>query len=219
MGLKLPSGVCIPECQRKLSTFAEQEYELYNGVAVPMDSTLTIHDILLSVMVNSRLDGGRAASVWQNRARMEQALAVIPASASLLDAEQEIPWEALERLFDAARVRGAGLAVASKILHKKRPALIPMLDNVVLGYYRSSYPHGWKGLGPGGTAVKAMKHLREDLLAVKPEIDTLCSRLAENGWRMTQVRALEALVWMQLEPRGYYREGIPHKGEPHHDDP
>ena len=68
----------------------------------------------------------------------------------MADATSSIPWIPLTRLFGAfADIRGVGYSKMTKALHKKRPALIPMLDSVVEAYLtrddlppRSSAPFG-----------------------------------------------------------------------------
>ena len=50
-------------------------------------------------------------------------------------AARSIPWAPLARLFGGfAGIRGVGFSKMTKALHKKRPALIPMLDSVVQAY-------------------------------------------------------------------------------------
>ena len=56
MELHLPNGYVIPFADRKLVRFMESEYALYDGIDVPQDSPISLFDILLSIMMNSRLD-------------------------------------------------------------------------------------------------------------------------------------------------------------------
>jgi len=53
----------------------------------------------------------------------------------LADATSSIPWIALTRLFEAFDdIPGVGFSKMTKALHRKRPALVPMLDSVVQAY-------------------------------------------------------------------------------------
>ena len=66
---------------------------------------------------------------------VERALGEIHPDASLTAASRAVPWPALTRLFEAfGDIRGVGLSKTTKALHKKRPALIPILDSVVQDY-------------------------------------------------------------------------------------
>ncbi len=55
------------------------EYELYDGVPILQDSTLSLLDILLSILMNSRLDtADKVKSIWEGRKPVEDALNCIP---------------------------------------------------------------------------------------------------------------------------------------------
>jgi hypothetical protein len=204
--LTLQSGLTIQDPLGKVRRFCDGEYALYDAVEVARDSTLTVHDILLSVAVNSGVDAKALNSIWHGRRRLEQHLALIEPELDLADADAQIPWDTIARMFEEFdHIRHAKLAVGSKILHKKRPALIPMMDEVVRRYYESAHPDfrwSWK-CGP--LAGQLMRHFREDLLAARSHLEVLASSLAAEGHRLTPVRLLEMLIWTEKEPRGYYR--------------
>jgi hypothetical protein len=204
--LTLRSGLVIGDPLGKVTRFCEGEYALYDAVESPRDNTLTVHDILLSVAVNSRLDAKGLSSVHKEKWRVEQHLRLLPATLSLADPSAEIPWDTVVEMFgEFEHIRHAKLAIASKILHKKRPALIPMMDDVIRTYYEQAYPDfGWSPkCGP--LSGQMMHHFREDLLAARPQLEELASVLEAKGHRLTLVRLLEMLVWIETEPRGYYR--------------
>lgn len=204
--LYLRDGRSIANPLERLRRFCGSEYALYDAVDTPQDSTLTIHDILLSVAVNSRLDAKGLSSIWQARARVEQHLRLISPTISLTDPESHIPWHAILAMFEEfEHIKYAKLAVASKILHKKRPALIPIMDDIVRRYYQQAYPDlawSWK-CGP--LSGQLMRHARGDLLAARPQLEVLASALQTDSRPLTLVRLLEVLIWMEAEPKGYYR--------------
>jgi len=150
----------------------------------------------------------KIASVWldrQYKPAAEKALGQIPPDASLLD--DNIPWESITELFDQfCSIKFVKIAVATKILHKKRPALIPMIDSVVNGFFKNEQPDFHCSKTPGDHIIRNMKYFRERLLACHDEIETLCDQVAAAGFPITPVRALEVLIWMALEPNGYYRQ-------------
>ena len=196
--LHLPSGLAIERPLAKLLAFAQEEYATYDGVATALDSTITIHDITLSVMMNSWLMATGGRSVYGARERIGRALERIPPHTSLLDDHAAIPWDAVRELFNEFEtVKGAKLAVATKILHKKRPQLLPMFDRQVLDHYRQAYPNARWQLTMGPLAVQAMERFREDLLAVAGPLTHLRADLAQAGFPLTPVRLLEALIWIE----------------------
>ncbi len=100
---------------------------------------------------------------------------------------------------------------ATKVLHRKRRSLIPMLDTVVLRHYLSAPEH--KALLAGteskaraaDVAMGAVSLFRKDLLEARRELETLQGRLEGAGFPLSAVRVLELLVWTQTEPAGGYR--------------
>lgn len=206
--VQLLSGLTIRNPFAKLLAFAEEEYATYDGVETPLDCTITIHDITLSVMMNSWLMATGGRSVYRARERIGRALERIAPEASLLDDHEAIPWEAIHALFDEFEtISGAKLAVATKILHKKRPQLIPIFDSVLFSHHEQTYPD-LRGLKMGPVAVRAMEVFRDDLLAVRERIGALASDLAERGFPLTPVRVLEALVWIECSRTEPYYSAI-----------
>jgi hypothetical protein len=51
----------------------------------------------------------------------------------------------------------------------------------------------------------ALAAFREDVRAGTEPLGYMCRTLRLEGFRVTSLRALELLVWTEVEPRGYYR--------------
>jgi len=204
----LASRLAILEPAGKLSRFCEGEYALYDAANVSHDNQLTVHDILLSVAVNSRLDAKGLSSIWREKWRVEQHLGLLPPTLDLADPHAEIPWETIVRVFtEFEHIRHAKLAVASKILHKKRPSLIPMMDDVIRRYYQQAYPEfAWSRMC-GPLSGQLMHHFRDDLLAARPQLETLAAYLHADGYQLTLVRLLEMLIWIERDPKRRYHDG------------
>jgi hypothetical protein len=204
--LHLRDGRSVEDPLGKLRRFCQSEYALYDAVEAQQDDTLTVHDILLSVAVNSGLDAKGLSSVWNGKWRVEQHLCLLPPALSLADPQAVIPWDTIVEMFEEfEHMRHAKLAVASKILHKKRPALIPIMDNVVRKYYEHAYTSFAWSPKCGPLSGQLMQHFRDDLLAARPQAEALSAAVQADGHRLTLVRVLEMLIWMETEPRGYYR--------------
>ena len=185
--------------------FAEGAWDLYDGVAVVPNSDLTVCDIILSVALNSQLDTrNKIWHVWQQKRAIEEALTRIPSTLSL--SAEQVPWEDLFYLFEAfCSAKYAKEAVATKVLHKKRPALIPIYDRVVGEYFRPHIDARVWQRGGAAFLIQYMQLFRQELLTHEHEIDRLCALAAEQGWLITPVRMLEVLIWIEYDPLASYR--------------
>jgi hypothetical protein len=196
--LNLPSGLLIEDVQTKLHGLSSRWYDLYDAVPVPRDSVLRPEGIALCIMMNSRMSGNTGLTVWERRAGIEAALQQIPPDADLT--ADNVPWYSIQALLDPFQsIPRAKLGIATKILHKKRPGLIPMLDTLLQGHYHRRLTTRAGTLG--GYGVNLMKLFREDLLAVLPEVSALCEVAAGQRKPITPVRMLDHLVWSQLAER------------------
>ena len=144
----------------------------------------------------ARISATEIAAVLERRGEIEGALREIHADASLADATGSIPWVPLTQLFDAfADIRGVGFSKMTKALHRKRPALIPMLDSVVQAYLTGDDP-GTRSSASFGKRATALVHgYKRDLdrnLSVLREIQR---ELGRRTYRVTEVRILDLLIW------------------------
>lgn len=195
----------VEDVEEKLARYlSDGGWELYDGVKTAQDCELTIGDMVLSVTLNSRLNTRRQVwQVWKGKLAVEEALTRISADASLED--EVIPWEELRNLFQAmCAIEDIAGAKATKILHKKRPRLIPIYDSILEEYCKKRIPR-WSSLSWADGLVEYMKVFRIDLLANRNNLHVLCDMMAARGWPITPVRAMEVLIWIEDEPNGEYR--------------
>ena len=210
--LRISDELTIERPATKLLRFLQAEWELYDGIPVARDDRIQLFDILLSIMMNSRLDtADKVRAIWNDRtkrAAAEQALGRIPPQASLLDGQ--VPWNDLADLFNSfCSIPYSRAAVGTKILHKKRPVLVPIIDSVMSGYFQSCQTVIPPNSAPVGDRLVAnMQCFREQLFGCRAEIASLCVFAEAQGFAITAVRALEILIWIEREPNGYYRHGI-----------
>ena len=131
-------------------------------------------------------------------------LAEIPEQADLLSFDLGVVRNLLH---EAVQVRQVLIPVATKVLHRKRRSLIPMLDSVVVRYYLPEGPFApfEDSRRAADAAVPVLTAFRKDLeTGLEPLVD-LCHALHQVGFVVTPLRVLELLVWTEVEPRGYYR--------------
>jgi hypothetical protein len=89
----------------------------------------------------------------------------------------------------------------TKALHRKRPALIPMLDSVVQGYLASDDPGEGSAGSFGERATALMRSYKRDLDRNRPALRGLRRELARRGHEATEVRILDLLIWSASVPR------------------
>lgn len=210
--LELPSGCVVERPYERLLAFCEGEYAYYDAIPSADPDRIDPIDVLVTVAMNSNVD--RAIKVHRVHQGMaencEPILATIPEDADLIGLDR---WSGplCELLYAAVQTRGVLIPVATKVLHRKRRSLIPMLDTVVLRHYLGGPEY--KALLPGteskpkaaNVAMEALSLFRLDLLASKREIEELQEQLAREGFPLMPVRILELLVWTEVEPVGAYR--------------
>ena len=97
---------------------------------------------------------------------------------------------ALTTAIDAMRVRRVGRAMATKVLHLKRPALVPILDALVIDLIGGRV---YERPTPTGVLVD---HLRAVAVENARSLRAIQKQLAASGYRATEVRILDAILWM-----------------------
>ena len=151
-------------------------------------------DLRLANRDGARISAAEIAAILERRRAIETALRAIPARASLAGPANAVPWRRLGRLFDAfADIRGVGFSKMTKTLHRKRPALIPMLDSVVQRYL------GDDDLGPrapfGNRALELVRGYKRDLDRNQAVVAAVRQELGTRGHRLTEVRILDLMIW------------------------
>ena len=208
MDIHLPSHLSITDSEVKLLRFAEEEYAYYDGIPSADPDHITPVDVMVTNAVNSRLDtADKIRNVHRGLAKeCDPILAKISQDAHLLD--EPFNEDSIAELFEAACcVPDVLLSRATKVLHRKRPHLIPMLDNVVLTHYVGGAEVARaqdKGRAPQ-VGMEALTGFRADLRACQPALRDILHPIG-GRFPLSEVRALEALVWMETEPNGYYRD-------------
>jgi hypothetical protein len=203
--MKLASGLKIDDPRKLLSAFVRIWYPMYDGVLVKQDSKLTVPDIALCTMLNSRMSGNTGGEIWSARKEIEAGLAKIPAAVDLLDVPKggAIPGDqglsaAVTAMCNLHRVK---VSICTKILHKKRPALLPIFDGVVEGYYWPRYCPSVRGRSYGDYVLALTACVHKDMLSVAPELRDLRNEMATNKTPLTACRILNVLTWLKRSPR------------------
>jgi len=139
----------------------------------------------------ARIAAVEIAAILERRVAIERALREIPHDASLAAAPSSIPWAQLTRLFDPfADIRGVGFSKMTKALHRKRPALIPMLDSVVQAYLATDASGSF-----GERATALVRSYKLDLDRNRSSLRAVRRELARRNHQVSEVRILDLLIW------------------------
>jgi Family of unknown function (DUF6308) len=150
-------------------------------------------DLRLANRGGARISAAEIAAILERRRAIERALRAIASDASL--ATRSVPWPALRQLFDAfADIRG--VSKMTKALHRKRPALIPMLDSVVQKYLEGDDPGAQAPFGERALALVC--GYKEDLDRNGAAVRAVREELSTRGYEVTEVRILDLLIWSAL---------------------
>ena len=220
--MQLRSGLEIHDPWQTLHQMRERWFDAYDGVSVATDSELRVSEIALSVMLNNRISGNTAFEIWEQRAPIEEALQAIGnddlleaairrnglplteaqlrsiSNSDLLSAENGIPYyQQLERMINATcGIHRVALGSATKILHKKRPALIPIFDSRVHGYYCTRLPRPRRCGKTGEHFLRLTRLFHADMLSVAQELRDLREQFTRLQKPLTASRILDHLIWV-----------------------
>jgi hypothetical protein len=202
MRLLLSDGTQISDPSALIANYYERDaHELYDSLEVPQDNKLdlaALSSLAFFEVFNPRLEQWR--QLWNLRSEIEAMLGKIPPNLELMS--EEIPWLAVVDIFNFffLRVRGFGFARASKVLHKKRPHLIPILDTLVTKHYCTVQDEVFKEKPRrekvfGWAAKETISAIRTDIIANKEVLVKLQHLCKSRGINLTLVRTFDVVVW------------------------
>ena len=173
-----------------------EAYSSYESEEASGPGSFDESDLRLANRGGARISAAEIATILERREEIERALREIHPDSSLAAATSSIAWLPLTRLFDAfADIRGIGFSKMTKALHKKRPALIPMLDSVVRGYLTSDDPEAASAGTFGERATALVRSYKRDLDRNRSALRQIQRELASRDHRVTEVRILDLLIW------------------------
>ncbi|MBV8989394.1 MAG: hypothetical protein JO372_12620 [Solirubrobacterales bacterium] len=141
----------------------------------------------------ARISASEIAAILERRGAIERALRAIAPDASLAVAANQVPWLALRQLFDAfADIRGVGFSKMTKALHRKRPALIPMLDSIIQKYLADDDVGAQAAFGERALAL--VRGYKRDLDRNRAAVQAIRRELGRRGYGLTEVRILDLLI-------------------------
>ena len=196
----------IREAEALLADYLNPSYgyawPTYDTLETNGTSTLVTGDLLAPILLDAHVDAARFGILTEMLPQLAGVGELPPCG--LADASDD-DIGAVAALFaplDAEHYRRRGVrgTIVSKVLHRKRPDLVPLYDSRIDAGYRASgrIPHD-----PHRSWVHFMdllcRLMREDLQTEAPGFAGLVKFAQERGAHLTPLRILDILVWMALE--------------------
>jgi len=168
-------------------------YELYDGFPVQPGNEIGLPEIYASVGIYSRVILYDAVRFLVRGDAARPLLARIPDAARIDDATDDQLAAAAELVDLFASAQQVGRGKATKVLHKKRPHFMPILDSVVFDFLWKNFPHIVRGESP---TLEYIKLYRDVLLARRSVLTETQAELQAKQLALTTTRVLDFLIWL-----------------------
>ena len=177
-------------------------YPAYDQLVTNGGPSLVDGDLLAPNLIGTAVDRDRFLLLRELLPRLA-GVADLPAVA-LQDAEDDVVEQvaALFAVLDEAPYAGRGVrgTILSKVLHRKRPDLVPLYDSRIFESYTApgalprSAHRTWREFMNG-----LLRQMRADLRDNARAFDFLQQTARSAGAELTRLRVLDVLVWRTAE--------------------
>jgi hypothetical protein len=198
----------VDEPEELLLAYVEPDgpyaYPAYDELVTNGSTALVDGDLLAPSLLEAHVDLARFSVLKRMLPTLSERLAALPDTA-LEDTDDE-GIAAVARCFDLLDLpvfagKGVRGTIVSKVLHRKRPDLVPLYDSRIWTAYTAA---GAIPRVSHRTWVEFMElfcgQMRVDIGNNRDEFVALQKLAGDNGARLTLLRILDILVWMSSEP-------------------
>ena len=192
--LLLQTGDRITDCRRKVMEYCRGRFRSFDEIPVARDDKLREDEVRVANQLGALMGDAVIQQFMVKSDCVGAALSKLPTDGAIWDDWDEGRQSALADLFACVLGPDIGLARATKVLHKKRPDLIPILDVNVRIYAdraatqrRTGLP-GWDEEARRGVAVAGI--LRDD---VTRNLSVL--RKLGQKFGLSPLRVFDILIW------------------------
>lgn len=198
LGLLQDYAVRFPDTVRFYDLAGDPDGRPCSGSRVSPADAVTLGDIGRLVAINAALSAEDVATLMDADATAE--FAAVPPTARLEDCVPATNlYQAATTLYDKFRLNNIGQAKRSKLLHLKRPWLVPIADTRVTAAYHDRVRVRANDLGIASGHWEAA---REDLITAASDFEWLTAQLSNHRdakiqrlSRLTSLRLLDILAW------------------------
>lgn len=179
-------------------------YPFYDGLVTNGDPVrLCTGDLLAPTLLGAPVQLDRMQTLTALMPLLQRGLAELPANATIMGSGPELLRQvaALYDPLDDPGVSDPDLkgSLLAKVLHRKRPALIPLFDSRVRDFYRGEgvVPPATRGTRTfRGYMELLIPVIQEDLRDNAEEFARLAALVPDDGPPLTPLRVLDIIVWM-----------------------
>ncbi len=181
-----------------------------NGYAYPSYDTLFTNgsaelvdgDLLAPTLMGVDLDRARFRLLRDMLPALEGVVDLPPVALQDADDDHVLCVAGIFGMLDEPKYAGRGVrgTIVSKVLHRKRPDLVPLYDSRIFEAYTApgAVPRATDRSWQAFMALLCMQ-MRDDLQAEAGAFTELEKLAAERGTPVTQLRILDILVWRTAE--------------------
>ncbi len=177
-------------------------YPSYDRLVTNSTATLVDGDLLAPNLIGAEVDRARFLLLRELMPRIVGVADLPPAALQDADDATIAQVAALFAVLDDAPYAGRGVrgTILSKVLHRKRPDLVPLYDSRIFESYTApgaivrSVHRSWQE-----SMTLLLGQMRADLDAERAAFTTLVQVAADTGSPVTALRILDILIWRTAE--------------------
>lgn len=175
-------------------------YPWYDTFDTGPSNLLVDGDLLAPVLLNVRPSIAAYAGLHRSIPALNAVLADISPTASLLSTADLSPIGRLYSILDTDRPYGVRATTLAKILHRKRPGLVPLYDREVRACYFNEHTKNLPRLTTSRTEpwsefmVRVAAAIRDDILSAQAEWTSLATNNGSNP-PIGVLRAFDIVAW------------------------
>jgi len=213
--IKLRNNIHISNPMGKIEYYWGREggARYYDSVKLPSDTFLNKAQILMAIDASNKI-GARIPydnetlvikPLLEKLNKINACLSKIPYNIKISDDFEKIPWNKIGELIQAFDTKYLSLARKTKILHKKLPNIIPILDSILELDYCKALISDYKWTSESDWAVRCITELKKDIDTNKDELTELQKIISikyEYMFDVSLLRLLDILIWSHF----FYKE-------------
>ena len=177
-------------------------YPSYDTLITNGSSELVDGDLLAPALMGVEVDRARFRLLRDMLPALEGVADLPPVALQGADDDHVLCVAGIFGMLDEPRYAGRGVrgTIVSKVLHRKRPDLVPLYDSRIFEAYTApgaiprSTDRSWQQF-----MALLCRQMRADLRAAADAFGQLEKLAAEQGAPVTQLRILDILVWRTAE--------------------